>query len=140
MNKKIAILGLMLLLTACGEPKNTTTANSEKSSSIGTLQLNDGSKLQYNGKLLYTTDKKTDTGVSRINKIAINSGSKLAENLIFGQLSKLGYTRAVMSSSSDNFKVHYYKTGQSTIGMIYKETMANNILSTNILIYWQTKQ
>lgn len=139
MNKTIVIFSLLFLISACGESKNDSSASTEKTVAHEILELNDGAKLKYKGKLLYSVERENENGTARVNKITVNSGSKIVENSIFAQLSELGYTRKVMDSTGDTFKVHYYKKGQPTIGSYYQEKDTQGDLATNISMYWKIK-
>lgn len=136
MNKKTAILSIVLFLGACGESKIENAPSIANKVERSALTLNDGSKITYNGELLYSVDRNSN---SRLNKINVKTGSKLFENAIFTQLSALGYTRAVMESKDNIFKVHYYKKDQPTIGSVYQEVTTANETSTNLSIYWEIK-
>ncbi|NMX32423.1 MULTISPECIES: hypothetical protein [unclassified Pseudomonas] len=140
MKKTIVILSLLFLLGACGESKTESSPAITATTERATLTLSDGSTLSYDGKLLYSVVRNGEKGNSRLNKITVKSGAKIAENSLYAQLAKLGYTRAVIDSNGDTFKVHYYKKDQPTIGSVYQEfAQEQNELTTNASIYWEIK-
>ncbi len=136
--KTAAALLMSLALFGCGaeNEQKTTQAPSSQSAQSNSIVLQNGEKLNTNGEVFKEYEKETSNGKMKHYEISTNSLAKVAENAIYTQLKNQGFQRTVMEDNPTQFKVHYKKTGYSTIGAIYTESSANNVNTTKMKIYW----
>lgn len=144
MNMKIkaaAAVLMSLALFGCGaesekKAAQAPAAQSATSAAGHTIVLQTGEKLNATGDDFKEYAKDTANGKMKQYQMKANVLAKVAENDIYTQLKNQGFQRSVMEDTADLFKVHYKKTGFSTIGATFKESSENNANSTKVNIYW----
>lgn len=136
--KTAAALLMSLALFGCGAEKEqkATQAPASQSAQSSAIVLQNGEKLNTNGEISKEYEKETSNGKMKHYEVNTNTLAKVAENAIYNQLKSQGFQRTVMEDNPSQFKVHYKKTGYSTIGAIYTESSANNVNTTKMKIYW----
>lgn len=139
MKIKNAILTALMALAGCDHQGDThTNANSHASQSKGKLDLADGGTLLINAVHMKSYERPNKTGKLSTHEFSYSALDKIAENDIYMKLKRSGYTRKVISNSSQ-YKVQYYKKDAPTIGGIYTSINQNAKPATIATLYWQVK-
>lgn len=137
MKKTLAIISILFTLAACEDSNKADSQVLNASNETNSLTLQDGTTINLNGSIVKTSTKKDGKVEVVTHTVKFDNGSKIAENSIYGMLSKQGYTREVVENTGEKFKIHYYKKGHPTIGSVYKEKTTEAGLSSVLAIYWK---
>ncbi|MBJ2251821.1 hypothetical protein JFT59_11505 [Pseudomonas sp. MF6784] len=137
MKKTLAVLSMLFTLAACEDSDKAASQVINASSEANSLVLQDGTAINLNGSIIKTSTKKDGKTEVITHTVKFDTGSKIAENSIYGMLSKQGYTREVVENTGEKFKIHYYKKGHPTIGSVYQEKTTETGLSSVLAIYWK---
>lgn len=140
MKMKTAALFALLVLAGCDQQASgPSQASIQALQAKGKLALADGSTLLLNAAHLKSYAKPNNAGKLSMHEFSYSSVDKMAENDVYMHMQKVGYTRKVISSDSNQFKVQYYKKNAPVVGGIY--TMLNRDAKTETVatLYWQEK-
>ncbi|MFO2465184.1 hypothetical protein OOJ96_15710 [Pseudomonas sp. 15FMM2] len=137
MKKTLALLSILFTLSACEDTKKVDEKAVNATEQKSNLILKDGTPINLTGTIVKTTTKKDGAIEVITHTVKFDSGSKIAENSVYSILSKQGYTRKVIESTDEKFKVHYYKKDQPTIGSVYLEKSDQAGQSSVLSIYWR---
>lgn len=142
MKKKLSIVALSILLSACGDDAGKatqeqaavqpTTLTQKQADASKAVYLPDGTGLMLSGKIVRVADK----GKLKRHEVAFENSAQAVESSLYDVLSKAGYSRKVIETRDGFSKVHYYKDKSPVIGGVFQDT-ASAAGQSHLSLYWQ---